>query len=144
MCDWCVQLIAYLQSHCGCLCYACVTHTHTNTHSAINYDDDSYHGPKNSSISRSGPCLRYDLVCGLVCNLVRWSGLVSVLVTPLVTGRYRILPRLEHIANTFFLPIILFRNSSYFNLLFPYYHPIILTNLVESMHKIASIREVSM
>ena len=41
-------------------------------------------------------------------------------------------------------PIILFRNSSYFNLLFPYYHPIILTNLVESMHKIASIWEVSM
>ena len=36
----------------------------------------------------------------------------------------------------FFLPIILFRNSSYFNLLFPYYHPIILTNLVESMYKI--------
>ena len=43
----------------------------------------------------------------------------------------------------FFLPIILFRNSSYFNLLIPYYHPI-LTNLVESMHKIASIWEVSM
>ena len=44
--------------------------------------------------------------------------------------------RLEHIM-LFFLPIILFRNSSYFNLLFPYYHLIILTNLVESMHKIA-------
>ena len=40
--------------------------------------------------------------------------------------------RLEHIMLVF-LPIILFRNSSYFNLL-PYYHPIILTNLVESMH----------
>ena len=51
--------------------------------------------------------------------------------------------RLEHIM-LFFLPIILFRNSSYFNLLFPYYHPIILTNLVESMHKIAGIWEVSM
>ena len=47
-------------------------------------------------------------------------------------------PRLEHIM-LFFLPIILFRNSSYFNLLFPYYHPIILMNLfkeIESVYKI--------
>ena len=36
-----------------------------------------------------------------------------------------LLTRLEHIM-LFFLPIILFHNSSYFNLLFPYYHPIIL------------------
>ena len=39
--------------------------------------------------------------------------------------------RLEHIM-LFFLPIILFHNSSYFNLLFPYYHPIILINLLQS------------
>ena len=48
--------------------------------------------------------------------------------------------RLEHIM-LFFLPIILFRNSSYFNLLFPYYHPIILINLlkIESMRKINNV-----
>ena len=48
--------------------------------------------------------------------------------------------RLEHIM--LFLPIVLFRNSSYFNLLFPYYHPIILMNLfkkIESMHKINDV-----
>ena len=49
--------------------------------------------------------------------------------------------RLEHIM-LFFLPIILFRNSSYFNLLFSYYNPIILMNLfkkIESMHKINDV-----
>ena len=52
--------------------------------------------------------------------------------------------RLEHIM-LFFLPIILFRNSSYFNLLFPYYHPIILMNLfkkIESMHKINDVAQL--
>ena len=46
--------------------------------------------------------------------------------------------RLEHIM-LFFLPIILFRNSSYFNLLFSYYHPIILMNLFKKMSQCIKI-----
>ena len=71
--------------------------------------------------------------CVCVCVCVKtffvmvWIGIFmhgydSVIVQSVMSSR------LEHIM-LFFLPIILFPNSSYFNLLFPYYHPIILMNL---------------